>query len=565
MSEPFQDLITAVVGHAERSPERTCVQTFSRRNKPTRRTFAEVAEAAARAAAFYREHGLKAGDVVVLVGTHHIDYYAAWLGAVWLGAIPTVLAEPSVRVAKEVYWQRLGELLERIGAWGLAADPKLKIENALVNLPHLFRYDEIAAGTGPTPPRAAVRPHDTLLLQHSSGTTGLHKGVMLSHEAVARHAESYNRALRMTGQDIVASWLPLYHDMGFIACFVTPLLLGVEVVWLSPFEWVANPALLLDAVTEHRATLAWMPNFAFPFLAARTKAEPGHYDLSSLRALVNCSEPVSHEAMQAFAERFAADRFSPGALQACYAMAENVFAVTTTSDACPLRTRRIDRTVWHNDHRAVAASASDASAVTHVSNGLPVADCAVKVVDSKGQTLPANHAGQLLIRSPFLFSGYFRRDDLNGELFDADGYYNTGDLGYADEDGHVYVTGRMKDLVIIGGKNVYPQDVEQVVNEVPGVHAGRVVSFGVPMGALGTEGLVVLVESDEVETAWDDISQRIRQAVPGRLDIDVADARVVPRGQLRKSTSGKLARGGNREWYLNGTFGEIPSTISQAE
>jgi acyl-CoA synthetase (AMP-forming)/AMP-acid ligase II len=241
-------------------------------------------------------------------------------------------------------------------------------------------------------------------------------------------------------------------------------------------------------------------------------------------------------------------------------MAENVFAVTTSSDVCQPARRRLDRKTWHHEHRSVASDAADA--VTHVSSGLVVADCQLHIVDDQGAPLPAGSAGRVLIRSPFLFSGYFRRDDLNASLFDDDGFYDTGDLGYIDEQGHVYITGRMKDLVIIGGKNVYPQDVEQVVNEVPGVHAGRVVSFGVAMRGLGTEGLVVLVESDEPGEAWPEIGERIRRAVPGRLDIDVVDARVVERGKLRKSTSGKLARGGNREWYLGGVFGLVSETIS---
>ncbi|MBI3837588.1 MAG: AMP-binding protein [Planctomycetia bacterium] len=560
-----EDIVSAVLNHAEHAAERICVETHSRRAKPAQRTFGQIAGTAARAAAFYHEHGLRAGDVVVLVGTHHIDFYAAWLGCVWLGAIPTVLAEPSVRVAKDVYWSRMSELLQRIGAWGLAADPMLKIENSLLVVPHTFRYDEIAAGSGPIPPRAACRPESTMLLQHSSGTTGLHKGVMLSHEAVWRHAISYNQRLHMTQSDVIATWLPLYHDMGFIACFVTPLLLGVQVVWLSPFEWVANPALLLDAISRHRATLAWLPNFAFAFMGHSAKAEAGQYDLSSVRALINCSEPVSREAMQAFSERFGKDGFSSAALHTCYAMAENVFAVTTSSADCPPQYRSLDRTIWHNEHRSVAVDPRAPGALTHVSNGPCVADCELRVVDDRRHELPAGHAGQILIRSPFLFTGYFRRHDLNLGLFDANGFFNTGDLGYVDEDGHVYVTGRAKDLIIIGGKNVYPQDVEQVVNQVPGVHAGRVVSFGVPMRDLGTEGLVVLVESDEPATAWDEIAQQIRNTVPGRLDIDVADARVVQRGQLRKSTSGKLARAGNREWYLNGTFGTVPHAISKDE
>jgi acyl-CoA synthetase (AMP-forming)/AMP-acid ligase II len=499
---------------------------------------------------------------------------------VWLGAIPTVLAEPTVRIDKQIYWSRLGELIRRIEAWGVAADPRIKIEQQLAAIPRMFCYDEIAGGAGPVPSPVSPRPDETMLLQHSSGTTGLQKGVMLSHEAVRRHAESYNCRLEFSESDRVASWLPLYHDMGFIACFVNALWQGVPVVWLSPFEWVANPALLLDAITQHRATLAWLPNFAFAFLASRVRPEPGRYDLSSLRALVNCSEPVTAEAMQAFCDRFVSDGFHPEALQTCYAMAETVFAVSASNARCRPRLRRIDRSIWQTEHRAVAvkdfsdpvangfgttALGTISDVTTHVSNGQPVSDCEVRIVDDQDRSIPRCTAGRLLVRSPFLFSGYFRRDDLNSDLFTSDGFFDTGDLGYLDEDDHVYVTGRRKDLVIVGGKNIYPQDVETAAAEVPGVHPGRVVCFGVEQRALATEGLVLLFESDEPESAWEQIVRRVRLAIPARLDVDLLDVRLVARSVLRKSTSGKLAREGNRQWYLEGRFGAIPSGIAGGE
>ncbi len=351
-------------------------------------------------------------------------------------------------------------------------------------------------------------------------------------------------------------------------------------MWLSPFEWVANPALLLDAITRHRATLAWLPNFAFAFLASRVKPAPGRYDLSSLRALVNCSEPVTAEAMQAFCDRFASDGFRPEALQTCYAMAENVFAVSTSNAQCRPRLRRIDRSIWHTEHRAVAVKDSSApgatgiattalestsDAMTHVSNGRPVSDCEVRIVDDDGKSAPPCSAGRLLVRSPFLFSGYFRRDDLNSKLFTSDGFFDTGDLGYLDEDDHVYVTGRRKDLIIVGGKNIYPQDVEAAAAGVSGVQPGRVVCFGVEQRALATEGLVLLFESDEPESVWQEIVQRVRLAIPARLDVDLLDVRLVARSTLRKSTSGKLAREGNRQWYLEGRFGAVPSGIAGGE
>lgn len=574
MSDPF-DIVSIVRGHADRMPDRMCVETFSRRTKEDRRTFGQVAEAASRAAGFYAAHGLRPGSVVVFVGTHHIDFYAAWLGCVWLGAIPTVLAEPSVRVAKEIYWRRMDELLKRIEGWGIAADPRLKVEQSLLSIGGIHRYDAIASFAGPAPDHVIPGLDDTLLLQHSSGTTGLHKGVVLSHRAIWRHAASYDVPLELSSADVIASWLPLYHDMGFIACFLNSLLRGVPVVWMSPFEWVANPALLLDAITLRKATLAWLPNFAFAFLAQRVKPEPGRYDLSSVRALINCSEPVTAEAMRAFSDRFSSDGFRPEALQTCYAMAENVFAVSSSSESCPPKIRSIDRRAWHDEHRSIplepptgrveSMRPSDRDTLTHVSNGRAAPDCDIRVVDNEDRPLAAGTAGRVLIRSPFLFRGYFRRDDLNADLFDADGYFDTGDLGYLDEERHVYITGRRKDLVIVGGKNVYPQDVEQAVADLPGVYPGRVVCLGVKQRSLGTEGLVVLLESPEPETAWDEIGRTVRVSVPAQLDLDLIDVRVVARGTLRKSTSGKLARGGNREWYLAGRFGPLPAEVIAEE
>jgi acyl-CoA synthetase (AMP-forming)/AMP-acid ligase II len=182
-------------------------------------------------------------------------------------------------------------------------------------------------------------------------------------------------------------------------------------------------------------------------------------------------------------------------------------------------------------------------------------------VDETGKSLPPDCAGVVHIRSPFMFSGYFRREELGGSLFDPDGFYDTGDLGYLDSEGHVYITGRQKDLIVVGGRNIYPQDVEQLAGEVAGVYPGRIVCFGVTIRDMGTQGLVILVESQEPEPAWEEIARQVRLIVPTRLDLDVFDVRVQPHGVLRKSTSGKLARQGNREWYLTGRFGDLSDAV----
>lgn len=561
----MDSLIACVREHARRQPERLCVRTVSTRHGDATRSFGQVWSDAGRAAAFLKARGVRPGDCVVLIGTHDPDLHAVWLGAVWLGAVPTILAEPSVRVNREVYAERLFAILERTGTATVMASRRAGMES-IASLGwtdgcQQFFYDDAVASEDPVPPVVEAKGDDLLLLQHSSGTTGLQKGVMLTHEAVMRHAEAHHAALGVRDDDCVVSWLPLYHDMGMIACFVCPLIAGIPVIALSPFEWVAAPSSLLHAVSQHRGTLVWLPNFAFALLAGRCREAAGSFQLQSLRAVVNCSEPVTAAAMQAFFRRFATDGLSSEALQACYAMAENVFAVTTTTAAEPARTLRVRKDRWLQDHLAVSADDADAEAVEFTSSGVLLPGCELRIVDRSGAPCPALAAGRVLIRSGFLFTGYFRRDDLNDGLFDAEGFYDTGDVGFIDADGHLFLTGRGKDIVIVGGKNIYPHDVEAIVGAVEGVYPGRMVCFGVTNKALGTEALIVLFETDQPEDQWSEVARRVRMAIPERLDLDAFDVRAVPRGELRKSTSGKLARDGNRSWYLEGRFGPIPPPV----
>jgi acyl-CoA synthetase (AMP-forming)/AMP-acid ligase II len=342
--------------------------------------------------------------------------------------------------------------------------------------------------------------------------------------------------------------------MGLIACFIGPLIAGASVAWLSPFEWVAAPQTLLDVVARFRATHAWLPNFALLFLAQRAKRPA---DLSSLRHVVNCSEVVTAEALDVFATRFASDGFDRAALASCYAMAENVYAVTSTTREDPPRVRTVGTAQWREQHVAALAPADAAPETTllHASSGRALPGVEVRIVGADGVASLPLHAGRVLVRSPFLFAGYHRRDDLNSALFDQAGFFDTGDVGYCDEIGHLYVTGRAKDVMIVAGKNVYPQDIENVVDSVEGIHPGRAVAFGVSMPRTGTDGIVVLAESDEEDREV--VAQRIRARIAAVLDLDVVDVRALARQSLRKSTSGKLARSGNRDWYLEGRFGEV--------
>ncbi|MBK8169483.1 MAG: AMP-binding protein [Sandaracinaceae bacterium] len=549
---------------AANDPGRVCAELITKRGTPSVLSYGDVAVGMRRAAAYMHSKGVTKGDVVVLVGTHHRDLYAVWLGAVWLGAIPTILAEPSVRVDKQVYFDRLQALLERVQAKIFAHDPSLVLSESFAQGTTRASYSELSCHDGEPPARHAAMETDVLLLQHSSGTTGLQKGVMLSHGAVMRHNDAYTKAVGIGEDDIIASWLPLYHDMGFIACFLVPLQVGASVMWLSPFEWVASPAMLLETISSKRATLAWLPNFAFAFLAQRIRPTTTGLDLSSLRNVISCSEPVTTRNVDIFVSKLAPFGLRAASVQCCYAMAENVFAVTTTTSEDPPRRIDADFATWQTQHRVLDA-VGEARSVTFISNGKAIEDTSVRISSADGSPVAAREAGRIFIRSEYMFDGYFRRDDLNATLFDAAGFYDTGDLGFIDEAGHLYVTGRLKELIIVGGRNVYALDVEDAAHLVEGVYPGRVVCFGVSLNGLDTEGLVVLVESDAPEAEWPEIGRKIRTTVAATLDLDVSDARVVSRGSLRKSTSGKLARTSNREWYLQGRFGVVPTGINSEE
>jgi acyl-CoA synthetase (AMP-forming)/AMP-acid ligase II len=390
---------------------------------------------------------------------------------------------------------------------------------------------------------------DIVLLQHSSGTTGLQKGVALSHRAVLNQLECYARAIRLTPDDVIVSWLPLYHDMGLIAGFVMPLLRRVPLVLMSPFDWVRAPARLLQAVARYHGTLTWLPNFAYNFCAQKIRERDLEgVDLASWRAVINCSEPMHWKSHQLFRERFAPYGLRPEALATCYAMAENVFAVTQGGIDAPVVVDVIDQRAFLTER--VARPAHDSvEALKLLSCGRPLANARVRVLDEQRRDLPERHLGEIALQSDCMLSGYFHRDDLTAQAF-HDAWYLTGDLGYV-ADGEVYVTGRRKDLIIVGGKNVYPQDLEQLASEVAGVHPGRVVAFGVFNEEAGTEDVAVVAEADtEDEVERRRIADEIRGRVTRGSDVAARYVHVVGPKWLLKTSSGKTARAANRDKYL---------------
>ncbi len=501
--------------------------------------------------------GILPGEVVILILNREADLLHAFFGAILAGSIPAIMPYLTEKLAAEQYRQSLSALMHTTRPAAVITYPQFipEVRAAAAGSPYprlilstveISPLEEWSAGHLPGLDRS---PQEIVLLQHSSGTTGLQKGVALSHAAVLRQLESYARAIRLTPEDVVVSWLPLYHDMGLIAGFILPILSRIPLVLMSPFDWVRAPYRLFQAVSRYHGTLTWLPNFAYNFCAQKIRdRDLAGVDLSSWRAVINCSEPVHASSHRQFVERFSPYGFRPEALAASYAMAENVFAVTQGGIEAPLATDWVDKRKFVSAGIAEPVPASP-DALQLVSSGQPVEGTRLRVIDQNGADLPDRVVGEIAIQSSYMLTGYYHRPDLTRQAF-IDGWYLTGDLGYTVA-GELYVTGRKKDLIIVGGKNIYPQDIERLASEAPGVHPGRVVAFGVYSEDLGTEEVVLLAEADAADPSQrQGIADQIRLSVNQGSDIALRHIEILERGWLIKTSSGKIARSANRDKYL---------------
>lgn len=549
--DKFSTLLDAIT--LEKSDEEPAIIFVATARSPlvvTRRDFLDRVVGVAKS---LYEFGLQPRDLVVIAHTQNLESIDAFWGALWLGAIPSMLPTLTEKLDPDVYLHSIAELVRLSSvAAVLTTDEFAPQLQQIVNCPVISSSALVASRPAVNSSFDLIRgsdPDEIAFLQHSSGTTGLQKGVALSHTAVLNQIAAYSEILELHEDDVVVSWLPLYHDMGLIAGFLLPLIQGIPLILMSPFDWVQHPALLLRAIHDYHGTLCWLPNFAYNHCARRIRRRDSEgLSLASMRLFINCSEPVRHESHQLFLERFTENGLRPEMLGVSYAMAENTFAVTQTKSGQPAQLDVIDRQYLEKYRYAKFAGEDDPYAQIRVSCGFPIPNTSVQVLDDNGQPLEERYVGQLAIRSDCLLTEYYKRPDLNP--FHKE-WYLTGDLGYV-AGGEVFVIGRSKDLIINAGKNIYPQDIEAVVNEVPGIHPGRVVVFGVPDEREGTELITVVAEvRPEIdETEKREISRSIRQHVARHTMVTVSFVQLVEPKWLLKTSSGKIARGANRDKWL---------------
>ena len=543
-------------------------------------TFGELHAAAQRLAEELARRGVPVGGRVALMLPTSRAFFISYAGILLAGAVPVPIYPPFRADRIEEYAARQSAILNNAEVCMLLTFREGEAVAKLLR-PRVRSLKEVAdaeklieaADKAPPPAPGARSAHitgsrvrkgsDLAMLQYTSGSTGDPKGVMLTHANLLANIRAIGQAVQAGPGDVVVTWLPLYHDMGLIGAWLTPLHFGLPVAVMSPLAFLTRPEKWLQAFHKHRGTIAAAPNFAYE-LCVRKAADKDMQgmDLSSWRTALNGAEPVNPETLERFSERFAKYGFRREAHLPVYGLAEATLGVTIPPLNRGARVDRVERETFTAEGRAVPARADDETAISFVSSGQSLPGHEVRIVDAKGSEVVDRTEGFLWFRGPSATSGYFRNAKATEALLPqgpmaSDGgfpWVNSGDRAYR-ADGEIYVTGRVKDIIIKGGRNLYPHEVEELATRAEGVRKGCVVAFGLNDQASGTEKLVVVAETREHDAARRAaIAAKVTEQVSQGLGLPPDRVELIPPGSIPKTSSGKLRREETKQLYLAGTL-----------
>jgi fatty-acyl-CoA synthase len=509
---------------------------------PLRRSWGQVHHQARHIAGSLADAGVGPGCAVAVLAGDAADV-APLAQAVWMrGASLTMLQQPTSRTDLAIWLADTHRAATMIGAaltvvgppFGEAAPPLSAAGQQVATVA------ELRAGPAIEP----LHPGESTVAMHqlTSGSTGTPKAVQVTHANLLASSVGLVSALAVnTSTDVMVSWLPLSHDMGMIGFLTHPMQLGIELVTAAPEQFLRRPALWPDLVTRYGGTLTAGPNFAYALLALTLeRAQPDDYDLSSLRVAINGAEPIDARDVHRVAQAGARFGLPPGAITPAYGMAEATLGISFDTSPQVISVDVISRQNLHE--HAVATPDEGADARSIVSLGVPVSGIDIRIVDERSRRLPPRRIGSIEIRGAAVSRGYLTENGwLNGPA--ANGWLCTGDLGYLDEHGSLYVCGRAKDVIVIAGKNIYPTDIERAACAVSGVRAGNAAAVRIDAGD-ARESFAVLAESAQAtDTAEAErIRAEIARAVSQAVGYHARAVLVLPPGTLPKTLSGKLQR-----------------------
>ncbi|HXJ82833.1 MAG TPA: AMP-binding protein [Candidatus Methylomirabilis sp.] len=561
-------LTDVLAWHAHATPDRIHIYLRTEDGQEQPITYGTLWGRANTIAAELRAHGLGQGDAIALMLRSEEAFFQSFFGVLLAGSVPVPIYPPFRRDRIEEYARRQVGILDNAQARALVTFPEAErvarlLRSRVTSLRRVLTAPGLVQSDTPLRMRRASAD-DPALIQYTSGSTGAPKGVLLSHANILANIRAIGEALAIGPEDVAVSWLPLYHDMGLIGSWLGALYFGIPIVILSPLAFLSRPARWLGTLHAHRATVSAAPNFAFDLCVKKIADEEIEgLDLSAWRVALNGSEPVSADTIDRFTRRFARVGFRPEAMCPVYGLAEASVALTIPTPGARPRVDTIARERFQQRGEACPASAADPSCLRVVSCGRPLPRHDVRIVDRGGHPVGERMEGRIEFRGPSVTAGYFRNPRATRAAFHR-GWMDSGDLGYW-ADGDLFVTGRQKDMIIKAGRNLYPQEVEEIVGAVPGIRKGCVAAFGVHDPAIGTEQLVVIAESRATDSMKRsalraDVLDRVVTALGLPADIVV----IAEPGSVLKTSSGKIRRSATRDAYASGALARRrPSTRAQ--
>ena len=562
------DLIEALLYQAHHQPKRKTLFFMDDGELVTEWSYAELLSATEEVAGGLHAAGVKHGDRVGVMLPSGSEYLASFYAILWMGAIPVPLYPPFRLDQLEDYITRQSNILRVAGVKLLISFERAKpvVPLLRIHCPKLNKVITVPELDGKAPP---PNPHRNALIQFTSGSTGMPKGVVLTHSALLHNIRGYGHAMNLGGSDVTISWLPLYHDMGLIGTMLGSVYHGQPLALMGPQDFLARPSRWLWAIHRFGGTVSPAPNFAYEICARKIPEEELEgLDLSSWRIALNGAEAVRPETLERFSQRFAPYGFDSSAHFPAYGLAEASLAVTFSPPGRGMLTESVDRDVLESKGIAQASVPGSPSA-TLVACGRPLPEMEVRIVSPEGEILSEKLRGLIEFRGPSSLDSYFENPDATAAAKDPDGWVKTGDLGYLSE-GELYLTGRQKDIIIKAGRNIQAEDVETVVAEVDGIRRGCVASFGVADTSEGTETFVVVAESRlKDESAIAELQQEVQRQVTLSIGISPDQVEVLPPHCIPKTPSGKIRRSECKKRWLageleesRGRFGQIRKILS---
>ena len=517
-------------------------------------SFRELRDDAVAAAYRLVAHGVKPGDRVALIAETGAEFAALFFGVVYAGAWPVPLPLPTSFGGRDSYIDQLGVQLR-------SSDPSLLFYPAeLASMAGAaaeaagvegIEWEAFSAGAAEAVqlPRAAA--DDVAYLQYSSGSTRFPHGVAITHHALLNNLAAHSHGMSVTETDRCISWLPWYHDMGLVGCFLSPVANQVSTDYLKTEDFARRPLAWLDLISRNEGTtLSYSPTFGYDICARRVSSQTNvaeRFDLSRWRVAGNGADMIRPDVMQAFVDAFADAGFQAKSFLPSYGLAEATLAVSIMPPGEGIVVELVEETLLSGGERGRDRPQRYRAIVNC---GKPVRDMEIAVRDEDGNRLPERAIGKVYARGPSIMVGYFRDQEATDACLDGEGWLDTGDMGYLS-DGYIYIVGRAKDMIIINGKNHWPQHIEWAVEQLPGFKAGDIAAFSITTPG-GEETPAVLVQcrtsdADERGRLREEIRERVRSITGMNCVIELVPPRTLPR-----TSSGKLSRAKARNLYLSG-------------